>query len=274
MNHPKNEHQRANTDLQATVMLCHQLNSPAARTGIQDGPEPLHTEDFHRLASALHQQGLSVGDLIDPERSTDASEALEQQGYEEGEIAHLRDLLSRGFALALRHVDWKSMNCRPVCITEPDYPVALTRLRELSPPAIWISGDSVPSEWADPAAQVAILTPQNCGPRTNPLLETVAQKFADSGRTAALSLQTNTGQSLLLRILQNGGSAIAITGAQNFKDTTLTPVCRDAIREGRLTVMSLREPEHADQQNSQHDAVLRALAGQAVRVHQNGVESC
>ena len=243
------------------------------RLGHEPEANPLTDAEIHDLEARLHGHDLSLASLL--ESPDEAARILAGDGVPDDRIQRVRTLCGRGFALALKQIQWETHALRSALPGEPEYPAALDGLDDLRLAAIHLCGE--PDLLGRPDETVAVRARGRLRPEARKLIDQVAAKIAQSGRILSVRLDSPLGRELALRTAAQGGLAVALTGAEPISRATLSRDLRDQIIEGRLTLWSAGEPDRqepaADERNDRLAAALgtRGLelsGGPAPAIHQ------
>lgn len=223
------------------------------RLGREPEATPFADAEIHDLEARLHGHELSLASLL--KDADEAAKILAEDGMADGEIERIRTLCTRGFALAMKQIEWETCAVRTAVPAEPEYPAALERLEHLRPAAIHLCGE--PDLLGHPDETVAVRTRGRLSPEARKLVDQVAAKIARSGHILSVRLDSPLGLELALRTAAHDGRAVALTGAEPISRAALSRDLRDQIIEGRLTLWSAGEP---DRQDDADDAARDRLA--------------
>ena len=233
---------------QAVLLLrCRLSNQPEAK--------PFADAEIHDLEARLQSRQLGLASLV--ESTDEAARALAEDGLEDDRIQRIRNLCGRGFALALKQIEWETHALRSALPGEPEYPAGLDRLEDLRPAAIHLCGE--PGLLGRPDETVTVRTRGRLSPEARKLVDQVAAKIAQSGRILSVRLDSPLGLELALKTAAQGGRAVALTGSEPISRAALSRDLRDRIIEGRLTLWSAGEPDQQEPADDANDGLAAAL---------------
>ncbi|MDB5585898.1 MAG: DNA-processing protein DprA [Devosia sp.] len=207
-------------DAQATLLLVGRFGKGQAK--------PLTRTEFNRVAQALHRKGLRPSDLfqnIPDDLSIDTE--------------RIKELISRGTALALAIDSWRQVGIQVVSRADPSYPARFKSL---------LKGGSNPILYY--AGQLALLersTISVVGSRdaTNAGLEFargIGERAAAEGVVTVSGDARGIDRAAMDGASERGGDVIGIL-ADSLSKAVLTKRNRQAISSGKLLLLSHVEPD-------------------------------
>lgn len=215
---------------QATLLLC----APLVAARVKEAA-PLSPGDFNDLLAALQRQSASLPDLLDGQKS----EALFQQLHPQFDAGQLRGLLQRGFAVSLSVEKWTSYGIWIVSRADEHYPSRVRdRLKHLAPPLLYGCGEPALLE----SGGVAIVGSREIDDAAISFTRDLAQACAREQLTVVSGGARGVDQHAMLAAVEADGKAAGVVSDSLARSSTAANA-RDALREGRLTLVSPFDPE-------------------------------
>jgi predicted Rossmann fold nucleotide-binding protein DprA/Smf involved in DNA uptake len=214
--------------LQTTLLLCSPL-----RAGRNKDVLPLSLGEFNELERHLQRGGLRLEDLLGGDVS-----ALLEKAPPAIDVKKIISLLGRGFLLALAVETWHGAGIWVVCRGEPGYPQRLQRLKQNAPPIVYGCGE--PRLLAD--GGIAVVGSRDLDQSGQEFAENVASKAAREGMQIISGGARGVDQTAMLAALDAGGSVAGVLGDSLLR-SSLSGKPREAIEDGRLTLISPFDPE-------------------------------
>jgi DNA processing protein len=203
--------------------------------GAADGTSTpvLSLSEFNKVARRLKEIEAEPVDLIGPARS----ELLPKLSALESPD-RLESLLDRGFQMSQAIEKW---NARGIWITsraDADYPELLrTKLQERAPVLIYGCGEKELLQ----NGGLAVVGSRVADGQALEFTQSVGQLAATAGVTIISGAAKGVDRAAMLGSLEAGGAAIGVLADQLLR-LAVASDCREPIREGRLTLISLVDP--------------------------------
>jgi predicted Rossmann fold nucleotide-binding protein DprA/Smf involved in DNA uptake len=229
------------------------LTAPLLIVGGESSRELLSVTEYGKLARFLYEKRCQPADLL----SVDGSELF----VELGRIVNsdrLKRLIARGFLLSQAIERWQARSIWVVSRADEGYPARLKeRLKDLTPPVIYGSGDStllktgglavVGSRHADPAVLESAMRIGELAAR--------AQRSIISGGARGID------QAAMSGALEAGGHAAGVL-ADSLERAALNRDHRNYLRDGQLLLISPYDPQAGFNVGNamQRNKVIYALA--------------
>ena len=215
---------------QATLLLC----GPLVAAKVKD-VQPLSLGEFNDLLSAFERQGSDLTELLD----TQTTEKLLQKLHPQFDTDRLRALLQRGFALSLSVEKWTSYGLWVVSRADERYPHRLkNRLKHLAPAILYGCGETSLLE----SGGVAIVGSRDIDDAAIGFTRELGEACAREQLTVVSGGARGVDQYAMLAAVQAGGKVAGVMADSLARASTAANV-RDAIQEGRLTLISPFDPE-------------------------------
>ncbi len=215
---------------QATLLLC----GPLVAAKVKD-VSPLSLGEFNDLLAALERHPATVADLLDPEKA----EAILKSLHPQFDTEQLRALLQRGFALSLSVEKWTSYGLWVISREDDRYPQRLKeRLKHLAPSLLYGCGD--PALLA--TGGVAIVGSREIDDPGITFTRELAAACAREQMTVVSGGARGVDQFAMLAAVEAEGRVVGVMSDSLARACTAGNA-RDAIREGRLTLISPFDPE-------------------------------
>lgn len=213
---------------QATLLLCSPL-----RAGRNKDAQPLSIGEFNELEKQLQRDGACLEQLLEANAA-----ALLKKISPAVDGAKIETLLGRGFMLSMAVETWQSAGIWVVSRGEANYPQRLHRLKQNAPPLIYGCGE----EKLLSRGGLAIVGSRN--------VDEAGEEFTKRAAAAAAreALQVVSGgargvdQLAMLAALEAGGTVAGVLADSLLRSAT-SGKAREAIQDGRLTLVSSFDPE-------------------------------
>ncbi len=213
---------------QAVLLLCSPL-----RAGKNKDVQPLSTGEFNELEKQLQRVGASLEQLLE----SDAA-ALLKKISPAVEAAKIETLLGRGFMLSMAVETWQSAGVWVASRGEPDYPERLHRLKQNAPPLIYGCGQKILLA----RGGVAIVGSRDVDVAGETFTRNVAAKAAREQMQIVSGGARGVDQFAMLAALEAGGTVVGVLADSLLRSAT-SGKAREAIQDGRLTLVSSFDPE-------------------------------
>lgn len=213
---------------QATLLLCSPL-----RAGRNKDVQPLSIGEFNEVEKQLQRIGARLEQLLE----SDAAALLKQLGLTI-DVEKITALLGRGFMLSMAVETWQSAGVWVVSRGEPDYPERLHRLKQNVPPLIYGCGERKNLS----RGGLAVVGSRD--------VDTAGEEFTKRAAASAAreEMQVVSGgargvdQLAMLAALEAGGTVVGVLADSLLRSAT-SGHAREAIQDGRLTLVSAFDPE-------------------------------
>ena len=213
---------------QATLLLCSPL-----RAGKNKDVQPLSIGEFNELEKQLHRVSASWEHLLE----SDAATLLKKLGLTvDGE--KITALLGRGFMLSMAVETWQSAGVWVTSRSEPDYPERLHRLKQNTPPLLYGCGEK--KLLAN--GGLAIVGSRDVDAAGETFTRNVAAKAAREEVQIVSGGARGVDQFAMLAALEAGGTVVGVLADSLLRSAT-SGKAREAIQDGRLTLVSAFDPE-------------------------------
>jgi predicted Rossmann fold nucleotide-binding protein DprA/Smf involved in DNA uptake len=213
-------------DAKAVLLVC-------GRFGGRGSAEPLELRHYNELAQWLAANELRPRDLLDPDRSRSAGTSTSI-----GED-RLAALLERGVQLGVLVEQWSRAGLWIVGRCDAEYPQRLkAHLREQAPPILYGAGERSLLQ----GGGVAIVGSRNIDDAGAAFARTVAESCAANRLPVVSGGARGVDQIAMSAALEAGGTVIGILADSLLRASTARET-RDAIADGRLTLLSPWHPE-------------------------------
>ena len=229
----------------------------AGRGGVS--PDLLRLSEYNRLARALRQNHNQPADLLGPK----AAEVLEVCARIFGR-QRLDSLLGRGFLLGQAVDRWNARGIWVLSRADAQYPRRLkARLKEEAPPLLYGCGNAALIDQGG----LAVVGSRHAAPDIIQCATNAGQLAAQARRTLVSGGAKGVDQAAMTGALQAAGQVAGVL-PDALERAALAPDNRDALREGRLALVSPYDPAsafnavHAVQRNK----LIYALADAALVV--------
>lgn len=213
---------------QAALLLCSPL-----RAGKNKGVSPLSIGEFNELEKQLQRVGARLEQLLEP----DAPSLLKQLGLTV-DPEKIAALLGRGFMLSLALETWQSAGIWVVSRGEENYPARLLRLKHNAPPVLYGCGDKNLLN----VGGLAVVGSRDVDFAGETFTKNVSASAAHEGMQIVSGGARGVDQFAMLFALEAGGTVVGALADSLLKSAT-SGKAREAIQDGRLTLVSAFDPE-------------------------------
>ena len=213
---------------QATLLLCSPL-----RAGKNRDVQPLSIGDFNELEKQLQRIGASLEHLLE----SDAAVLLKKLGLTV-DSEKITALLGRGFMLSMAVETWQSAGMWVTSRAEADYPERLHRLKQNAPPLLYGCGDKK----LIAKGGLAIVGSRDVDAAGEAFTRNVAAKAAHEEVQIVSGGARGVDQFAMLAALEAGGTVVGVLADSLLRSAT-SGKAREAIQDGRLTLVSAFDPE-------------------------------
>ncbi len=213
---------------QAILLLCSPL-----RAGKNRGVQPLSLGEFNELEKQLQRAGAGLEQLLE----SDVAALLKQLGLTV-DPEKITALLGRGFMLSMAMETWLSAGIWVASRGETNYPQKLLRLKQSAPPLIYGCG----REKLLSHGGLAIVGSRDVDAAGEAFTRNVAAKAAREGMQIVSGGARGVDQFAMLAALEAGGTVVGVL-ADSLLRSAISAKAREAIQDGRLTLVSSFDPE-------------------------------
>lgn len=234
------------TDLSTNTQAILLLTAPLI-AGKKAEPTPLlKPGEYNRLVRLLVKKGKQPADLL----TADAAELIDQCESQLGQ-GRIKDLLGRGFLLSQAVDRWHSRGIWVISRADAVYPKRLkARLKENAPPILYGCGEQALLELGG----LAVVGSRHIDEAMLKYTMNVGAMAAASNRPIVSGAARGIDSSAMAGALERGGVVIGVM-ADSLEKAALAKGNREALREGRLVLISAYDPAagfnvgHAMQRN-------------------------
>jgi predicted Rossmann fold nucleotide-binding protein DprA/Smf involved in DNA uptake len=221
---------RLSPDTQAVLLLCSSFSVKG-----EDGVKPLTPSQYNRVESWLRAGLLRPGDLLSQEGIELLGQARDRLPEAEAALV----LLERGVALALAVEKWDNQGIWVISRSDPDYPRRWhERLKQKAPPLLFGAG----SKDLLTRGGLAVIGSRNADTQGLTFSRFVGQRCARDDIQVISGGAKGVDQEAMLAALEQGGTVVGLL-ADNLGRATVSGKYRQAIRDGRLVLLSAWIPE-------------------------------
>ncbi len=204
------------------------------RGGRAEELKPLDLREFNRLTALLVERGARLEHLVDDD--VDLSDMAHAAGIDP---ARLKNLLARGPSMALAVEQWRNYGTWVLSRIDETYPRRLLEhLGDGAPPLLFGVGSSNLLE----RGGLAIIGSRNVDRAGETFTKTVAGVCGSDGIQVVSGGARGVDRIAMLEGLEGGASVIGVS-ADNLIRAAVTPAYREAIVEGRLTLVTPYAPD-------------------------------
>lgn len=221
----------ASPDTKAVLLLTSSLGS----NRVEGAGLPLTPSEYRKVARRLHDLKCSPADLITGDVSSEA--AIE--GCAVGiDPDRLRQLIARGLLLSQALERWAARAIWVASKRDAAYPQRLrTVMRGDAPPVVFGSGDPTLLE----TTALAVVGSRDAQPSVISAAKQVAQFAAENDIVLVSGGAKGIDRAAMLAALNYGGRVVGVL-ADGLERAVVEPVYRDALRTGRVLLLSPFEP--------------------------------
>jgi predicted Rossmann fold nucleotide-binding protein DprA/Smf involved in DNA uptake len=217
-------------DTQAVLLLCGSFSEKA-----DSGVKPLTVTQYNRLANWLRHQNLRPEDMLRQE----GAEKLRRSPDQFKEVEEVLGLLARGVAMALALESWANQGIWVMSRSDMDYPrLFKDRLKKNAPPLLFGAG----RKEILCRGGLAVIGSRNADERALQFSRAIGQRCALEDIQVISGGAKGVDQEAMLAALAQGGKVIGIL-ANNLGRATVSGKYRQALRDGRLALISACSPE-------------------------------
>ena len=213
---------------QATLLLCSPL-----RAGRNKDVQPLSLGEFNELEKQLQRVGAGLEQLLE----ADAAASLRKLPATV-DVEQITALLGRGFMLSLALETWQSAGIWVTSRNESDYPERLHRLKQNAPPLIYGCGEKRLLS----RGGLAIVGSRNVDATGEEFTKRVASSAAREEMQVVSGGARGVDQLAMLAALEASGTVVSALADSLLRSAT-SGMAREAIQDGRLTLVSAFDPE-------------------------------
>ena len=213
---------------QVALLLCSPL-----RAGKNKDVQPLSLGEFNELEKQLQRIGAGLEQLLE----TNAAALLKKLGLTI-DADKITALLGRGFMLSMAVETWQSAGVWVVSRGEDNYPERLHRLKQNAPPLIYGCGDIKLLS----RGGLAIVGSRDVDAAGEAFTRNVAAKAAREETQIVSGGARGVDQFAMLAALEAGGTVVGALADSLLRSAT-SGKAREAIQDGRLTLISSFDPE-------------------------------
>ena len=210
------------------LLLCSPL-----RAGKNKDVQPLSTGEFNELEKQLQRVGAGLEQLLE----ADAAALLEKFPaiVDAGQITAL---LGRGFMLSMAVETWQSAGVWFTSRTETDYPDRLHRLKQNAPPLIYGCGEKKLLS----RGGLAVVGSRDVDAAGEDFTKRAAASAAREAMQVVSGGARGVDQLAMLAAIEAGGTVVGVLADSLLRSAT-SGQAREAIQDGRLTLVSAFDPE-------------------------------
>ncbi len=213
---------------QATLLLCSPL-----RAGKNKDVQPLSIGEFNELEKELQRAGAQLEQLLE----SDAGELLKTFPATI-DTEKITALLGRGFMLSMALETWQGAGVWVISRNEPDYPERLHRLKQNAPPLFYGCGEKKLLS----GGGLAIVGSRDVDNAGEEFTKRVAESAAREEMQVVSGGARGVDQLAMLAALEAGGTVVGVL-ADSLLRSAMSGKAREAIQDGRLTLISAFDPE-------------------------------
>ena len=213
---------------QATLLLCSPL-----RAGKNKGVAPLSIGEFNELEKQLQRIGARLEQLLED----DASVLLKKLGLTV-DAEKITALLGRGFMLSMALETWQGGGIWVTSRNEADYPERLNRLKQNAPPLLYGCGEKTLLS----RGGLAIVGSRDVDVAGEEFTKRAASSAAREEMQVVSGGARGVDQLAMLAALEAGGTVVGVLADSLLRAAT-SGKAREAIQDGRLTMVSAFDPE-------------------------------
>jgi predicted Rossmann fold nucleotide-binding protein DprA/Smf involved in DNA uptake len=219
-------------DTQSILLLCGTIGQD--RTAY---PKPLSPSEYNRLAQWMRSNNIEPGDLLDS-TSSDKLKAFQDAKID---FDRLNALLNRGGGLAIAVDEWTQRGIWILSLNDEGYPKRwMDRLNNIVPPLLYGVGNrDLLSN-----SGIAIVGSRDVDEVAISATRTVAKICAIHDIQIISGGARGVDNEAILTALAQGGRAIGVL-ADSLAKTSLSGKFRQALRDGRLVLISPYDPDVA-----------------------------
>lgn len=241
---------------QAALLLTAPLITGTSEIG---DASPLSLSEYNKLERRLEELNQRPTDLLGQEQESILKELASLQPPE-----RLESLLARGFQLTQALERWTARGIWLSSRTDEAYPSRLrSKLGDHAPALVYGCGEKELLE----KGGLAVVGSRQADEETLAMTTSMVRLAAEAGIVVVSGGAKGVDRTAMKGSLDNGGAAVGVLADQLLRMAT-APDCRDAIRDGQLTFVSLVDP--AAQFNvgnaMQRNKIIYALADAALVV--------
>ncbi|MGH9971860.1 MAG: DNA-processing protein DprA [Pyrinomonadaceae bacterium] len=193
----------------------------------------LSLSETNKLARRLKEMGVEPLDLLGTARAELLDKLSSLISSE-----RLENLLDRGFQMSQALEKWSGRGIWITSRTDTDYPLRLkSKLKEQAPTLIYGCGDKTLLQ----NGGLAVVGSRKADEQSLNFTNSVGQLAAAAGVTIISGGARGVDRAAMEACLNSGGKAIGVLAEQLFR-LAVAPDCREWVREGRLTLVSLVDP--------------------------------
>ncbi len=213
---------------QVTLLLCSPL-----RAGRNKDVRTLNIGEFNELEKQLLRLGAPLEQLLE----TDAATLLKKiSPAMDG--AKIETLLGRGFMLSMAVEMWQSAGVWVTSRNETDYPERLHRLKQNTPPLLYGCGEKKLLS----RGGLAIVGSRDVDEAGEEFAKRAAASAAREDVQVVSGGARGVDQFAMLAALEVGGTVVGVLADSLLRSAT-SGHAREAIQDGRLTLVSAFDPE-------------------------------
>ncbi|MBI3882202.1 MAG: DNA-protecting protein DprA [Verrucomicrobia bacterium] len=213
---------------QATLLLCSPL-----RAGRNKDVQPLSIGEFNELEKQLQRAGAGLEQLLEADTAP-----LLKKFPAAVDAEQVTALLGRGFMLSMAVETWQSAGVWVASRNESDYPERLLRLKQNAPPLIYgCGGKKLLSRGG-----LAIVGSRDVDAAGEEFTRRAAASAAREEMQVVSGGARGVDQLAMLAALEAGGTVVGVLADSLLRSAT-SGTAREAIQDGRLTLVSAFDPE-------------------------------
>lgn len=236
------------------------LTAPLIAGRSEPSPDLLTPGEYKRLARHLHQLSREPGDLL----SVDA-EAILRDSQPLVDVARLKRLLTRGFALSQAIERWQTRGIWVVSRADPDYPQRLReRLKDDRPAVFYGCGDRAILD----RGGLAVVGSRDVDDALVEYTESIGRLTAKARKTLVSGGARGIDQAAMRGALEAGGMVSGVL-ADGLEKSAMNRDHRKLLMDGQLVLVSPYDPGAGFNVGNamQRNKLIYALADAALVVH-------
>jgi len=198
-----------------------------------DSTPALSLSEFNKLAHRLKEMAAEPLELLGPARAE-----LLQRVSPLLSLERLESLLDRGFQMSEALEKWNARGIWVMSRTDPDYPELLrARFQERAPALVYGCGEKTLLQ----NGGLAVVGSRGADAQALEFTQLVGQLAATAGVTIISGGAKGVDRAAMQGALEAGGATVGVV-ADQLSRMAVAPDCREPIRDGRLTLLSLIDP--------------------------------
>ncbi len=217
-------------DTQAVLLLCARLGER------EEGPvKPLTTRQYSSLATWLHERSLRPGDLLRHSGRNQLADLTQNEASQE----QIEQLLDRGTALAIMTERWTNIGIWVISRGDEAYPTRYkTYLQHKAPPVLYGVGE----QDALQCGGLAVVGSREASEADLAYARKIGEACAMQRVCVVSGAAKGIDSEAMMSAIEQGGRSVGVL-AEGLGRASVASRYRDAIMEGRLTLISPFDPD-------------------------------